>query len=140
MLSLTSTTLWNAAHQLSVPKVVIREVVCAVAQDMGQRTKPLEPVHMRPGWKADPRYRNVLSPVPIGRSGICGQPMDCHITGKPETTTWLTASVYLESFQAVNDPGWESSLPTLRYYLYRGVELPGCCCPWSREAARQFLR
>jgi hypothetical protein len=91
MLSLASTTLWNAAHQLSVPKVVIGEVVCAVAQDMGQRTKPLEPVHMRPGWKADPRYRNVLSPVPIGRSGICGQPMDCHITGKPETTTWLTA-------------------------------------------------
>ena len=30
------------------PKFVIREVVCAGAQDMGQRTKPLEPVHMRP--------------------------------------------------------------------------------------------
>src|SRR5580658_4467772 len=51
------------------PKFVIREVVCAVAQDMGQRTKPSEPVHMRPGWRADPRYRRVLSRVPMRKAG-----------------------------------------------------------------------
>jgi len=91
MLSLASTTLWNSGTPALGPKVVIREVVWAVAQDMGQRTKPLEPVHVRPGWKADSRCRNVLSPVPGGRSGICGQSMDRRITGKPEITTWLTA-------------------------------------------------
>jgi circadian clock protein KaiC len=36
--------------------------------------------------------------------------------------------------------GWESSLPTFRYYLHRGGEWPGCCCPWPREAARRCLR
>jgi hypothetical protein len=30
------------------PTFVIREVVCAVARDIGQRTKPLEPAHLRP--------------------------------------------------------------------------------------------